>query len=403
MLALKMGPQLMPEGIVPMSAPPTRARHVSSSSTGSHPDFFQFPLISQFTDMPSTSVGKHTKLDRSTSEPNPQNKLQPTSQGKNVLNPSRYKTEICRPFSENGFCKYGDKCQFAHGSQDLRGLPRHPKYKTELCRTFHTVGFCPYGPRCHFIHSEDEGKLVEINTMKQQQAAQQAAREMAQLQAQQQALEVQLKALVSQVQFTSHMVHPGVGQLGGQTNRPRLQHSISVHPQLPDHLGSTGDSPAESTCSGGSPVLSPVFTEDSVSDANSDSLCCMLTPPVSADSSFSFPGGELSPLNMSPARLPHQYQPQRTVSLSSSNLEVAHTANANSGSLASSLRSSLQGLSLGGQSESQSVSSPVFSPSHSPDQLINQCGTAAVADQSSPADPNIHARLPIFTRLAQKS
>lgn len=68
----------------------------------------------------------------------------------------RYKTELCRPFQENGFCKYGDKCQFAHGEHDLRSLPRHPKYKTELCRTYHTRGFCPYGLRCHFIHHIDE-------------------------------------------------------------------------------------------------------------------------------------------------------------------------------------------------------------------------------------------------------
>jgi hypothetical protein len=70
----------------------------------------------------------------------------------------RYKTELCRPFEENGMCKYGDKCQFAHGEHELRGLVRHPKYKTELCRTFHTVGFCPYGPRCHFIHNADEAR-----------------------------------------------------------------------------------------------------------------------------------------------------------------------------------------------------------------------------------------------------
>lgn len=69
---------------------------------------------------------------------------------------SRYKTELCRPFEENGTCKYGDKCQFAHGIHEVRQLSRHPKYKTELCRTFHTIGFCPYGPRCHFIHNADE-------------------------------------------------------------------------------------------------------------------------------------------------------------------------------------------------------------------------------------------------------
>ncbi|XP_062292656.1 mRNA decay activator protein ZFP36L1b [Scomber scombrus] len=76
--------------------------------------------------------------------------------GSGQVNSSRYKTELCRPFKEHGICKYGDKCQFAHGMHELRNLSRHPKYKTELCRTFHTIGYCPYGPRCHFIHNADE-------------------------------------------------------------------------------------------------------------------------------------------------------------------------------------------------------------------------------------------------------
>ena len=74
---------------------------------------------------------------------------------------SRYKTELCRPFQDYGYCKYGDKCQFAHGEQELRVVPRHPKYKTELCRTYHTRGFCPYGSRCHFIHSLEETRKQE--------------------------------------------------------------------------------------------------------------------------------------------------------------------------------------------------------------------------------------------------
>lgn len=81
-------------------------------------------------------------------------------------NSSRYKTELCRPYEENGVCKYGDKCQFAHGNKELRTLQRHPKYKTELCRTFHTTGFCPYGPRCHFIHNSEESKQHIFNTLK---------------------------------------------------------------------------------------------------------------------------------------------------------------------------------------------------------------------------------------------
>lgn len=120
----------------------------------------------------------HRKLDRSYSEPvdrsrpslaggPPTSPTTPTSPPSSVAqNSSRYKTELCRPFEESGTCKYGDKCQFAHGGHELRTLARHPKYKTELCRTFHTAGFCPYGPRCHFIHNSDESRkslLTNIN------------------------------------------------------------------------------------------------------------------------------------------------------------------------------------------------------------------------------------------------
>ncbi|GIX75400.1 mRNA decay activator protein ZFP36L1 [Caerostris darwini] len=80
-------------------------------------------------------------------------------------NSSRYKTELCRPFEENGSCKYGDKCQFAHGKKELRNMIRHPKYKTELCRTFHTTGLCPYGPRCHFIHNSEQNKKSLLTTL----------------------------------------------------------------------------------------------------------------------------------------------------------------------------------------------------------------------------------------------
>uniref|UniRef100_A0A3Q0SH10 mRNA decay activator protein ZFP36 n=1 Tax=Amphilophus citrinellus TaxID=61819 RepID=A0A3Q0SH10_AMPCI len=76
---------------------------------------------------------------------------------------SRYKTELCRSFTENGLCKYGGKCQFAHGPEELRDLNRHPKYKTELCRTFHTIGFCPYGIRCHFVHNSEEEKKLSFS------------------------------------------------------------------------------------------------------------------------------------------------------------------------------------------------------------------------------------------------
>jgi len=63
-----------------------------------------------------------------------------------------YKTELCLSWAETGTCRYGPKCQFAHGKQELRPVLRHPKYKTEICKTFNSTGQCPYGKRCRFVH-----------------------------------------------------------------------------------------------------------------------------------------------------------------------------------------------------------------------------------------------------------
>jgi len=65
-----------------------------------------------------------------------------------------YKTEMCRSYAENRYCRYGSKCQFAHGEEELRLIKRHPKYKTRLCRKFSQVGSCLYGQRCRFIHEK---------------------------------------------------------------------------------------------------------------------------------------------------------------------------------------------------------------------------------------------------------
>ncbi|KAJ6636035.1 Protein TIS11 [Pseudolycoriella hygida] len=117
--------------------------HNALSRAASHPQ----GSVASFVNSIIENLGQgHRKLERTQSEPLPQ------------ANTSRYKTELCRPFEEAGACKYGEKCQFAHGVNELRNLQRHPKYKTELCRTFHSVGFCPYGPRCHFVHNAEEAR-----------------------------------------------------------------------------------------------------------------------------------------------------------------------------------------------------------------------------------------------------
>eukprot|EP00775_Hariotina_reticulata_P005992 gene5992-6230_t len=61
-------------------------------------------------------------------------------------------TEMCRSWQDSGSCRYGGRCQFAHGGHELRPLVRHPKYRTQPCRTFSLTGNCPYGDRCTFLH-----------------------------------------------------------------------------------------------------------------------------------------------------------------------------------------------------------------------------------------------------------
>lgn len=38
-------------------------------------------------------------------------------------------TELCRSWEEKGSCRYGTRCQFAHGTQEVRSVARHPKVR----------------------------------------------------------------------------------------------------------------------------------------------------------------------------------------------------------------------------------------------------------------------------------
>ncbi|OVA02584.1 zinc finger protein [Macleaya cordata] len=73
-----------------------------------------------------------------------------------VYNQGMAKTELCNKWEETGCCPYGERCQFAHGIEELRPVIRHPRYKTEICRMISSgTANCPYGHRCHFRHSLD--------------------------------------------------------------------------------------------------------------------------------------------------------------------------------------------------------------------------------------------------------
>jgi hypothetical protein len=65
----------------------------------------------------------------------------------------KYKTELCKYFEINGFCKYGDKCAYAHGKENLRSkVTNSTAYRTKKCVQFFENGYCPYGNRCQFAH-----------------------------------------------------------------------------------------------------------------------------------------------------------------------------------------------------------------------------------------------------------
>ena len=73
----------------------------------------------------------------------------------------KYKTELCKTFTETGKCPYGYKCRFAHGKEELLSKLINSNYKKKDCKTFSEIGFCPYGSRCSFRH--DERKINDIH------------------------------------------------------------------------------------------------------------------------------------------------------------------------------------------------------------------------------------------------
>jgi len=89
------------------------------------------------------------------------------------------KSQLCRHWSEKGFCQSGSSCGFAHGEEEL-GTPRGNggavgkqsgkggpsaadkelfNFKTTMCNNFSNTGTCIRGDRCSFAHGE--GELME--------------------------------------------------------------------------------------------------------------------------------------------------------------------------------------------------------------------------------------------------
>ena len=86
---------------------------------------------------------------------------------------SKWKTEMCHYWEMYGFCKYGDSCAFAHGTDELNKRKMSSNYKTKPCKQFFELGYCTYGVRCQFSHKllkeyeqkNDEDK-IEVSYIK---------------------------------------------------------------------------------------------------------------------------------------------------------------------------------------------------------------------------------------------
>lgn len=73
--------------------------------------------------------------------------------GRPSTNTELYKTELCASYmSTGGNCPYGEKCQFAHGTQELKTVDRPPKWRSKPCQNWVKTGACSYNERCCFRH-----------------------------------------------------------------------------------------------------------------------------------------------------------------------------------------------------------------------------------------------------------
>ena len=98
----------------------------------------------------------------------------------------KYKTTLCKKFSTGQACPYGDKCQFAHGSHELRINPggqnlipnmgtnnksqtNFLNYKIVKCKNWEKDRTCKYGAHCTFAHGDEDlrnkaDNLYQMNT-----------------------------------------------------------------------------------------------------------------------------------------------------------------------------------------------------------------------------------------------
>jgi hypothetical protein len=91
---------------------------------------------------------------------------------------------ICKHYNTPQGCSYGDKCQFAHGPQELKiynpnsfsdnqmDFSKNQKnlinYKIVKCKNWEKDGTCKYGKHCTFAHGDNELRSKNENIYQMQ-------------------------------------------------------------------------------------------------------------------------------------------------------------------------------------------------------------------------------------------
>ncbi|KAG8498154.1 hypothetical protein CXB51_006686 [Gossypium anomalum] len=69
-----------------------------------------------------------------------------------------YKSEICRAWEEFGHCRYGSKCQFAHGKEEVRPacLPFRTKSEAQIYKSYASTVSNAYSSKPRLLHPVTE-------------------------------------------------------------------------------------------------------------------------------------------------------------------------------------------------------------------------------------------------------
>jgi len=103
---------------------------------------FKMAINSTFT--PSNTSSEYTSEEST--------QASKSAQSEQKVDEAKYKTEMCNNWIETNHCRYGNKCQFAHGKEELDIFKQSQKRRTKNCRVFYKEKQCMYGSRCMFRH-----------------------------------------------------------------------------------------------------------------------------------------------------------------------------------------------------------------------------------------------------------